>query len=588
MTGAELQRLRRGAAVIGAILLYIYFRTHARQQMWFYFTPYAQGPDFAFVSRGEWRFLLLQCVLVAPAVGLLVIAFSGGLAQRVRGWLAAYAAHDVPSFRKLAFAYAALSYAIHRSARALLLRDHPVTDDENALTFGAHIVARGNLLVSELAPKGAFNELFLYERDGLVTSFDWPGGILFRALSIASGLEDHLYAMFAAVGTTAIVATVHRLFGARMGLFAAVAVLLSPLSLGLSVTMHAHVVSRTFIALAVYLYVGVVLDGGGPRRSAALRGLGFGACVGAALMTRPFETVALLGPLSLHVLWLGIGRRSEGIWVFIGGALAGLALLLGVFAAYNAGVTGKPWLPPRLDRAHISANVIEPMGFDTRLVNHVGFQWMLLGLYVMGPCALPLAILGALSSRAPLGAVGLGFAASIALMLAHDNIGIHTIGPIHYGDAVVHLVILVCGGLWVVARWLEPATKPGQLEAALTLVVCLGIGVCLTLPWMLQLARHGEFLDRPYQRLEQGQVENAIVIAVPSASMRRPMDPGSWQLMMPHADPYVEADIVFALGDANPAQLHEAYPERHIVGLSADLQGELHVFRYFVPRGAQP
>jgi hypothetical protein len=340
-------------------------------------------------------------------------------------------------------------------------------------------------------------------------------------------------------------------------------VLVSPLALGLSLTTHAHVVSRTFIALAIALYIAIDLD----DRLPAWRGVALGACAGAAFMTRPFESAALLGPLGVYLL-AGAATGRAGTRPTTAAALAGFVAVLAVFAFYNLQITGSPWTPPRFDRAHIEANPMPGLAVDERLALHMPHNLMLLGVYVLGILGLPVALVGALTGRSPLALLALGVAASFALMLGHDNIGIHTIGPIHYTDTAPVFVLLFVAGVERLATALPAAAA--RIRACAFGYAILGVGLTLTLPWLGQLQRHGDFVARPHAFLASSQVSNAIVISPQLAGMRRFDDPGSWQLNMPHPDPLFEEDIVFALPQADPDALHRAHPTRSIYRLSFD------------------
>jgi hypothetical protein len=527
------------------------------------FTPLGP-PHFLYVSAGESRLMLLHTLVAMPSVLALVVGLSSRLSAALEVRLDRWAGSDSKEFRTAAVAFTLILFALYRIGRVLVLQDLPVTDDENGIDFGARMLASGRFSVAELSPEGAYYDLFVHRADGRVSSFDWPGGVLFRAASLASGLRDHLYALMAAIAGTAVVASAHRLLGPRAGLLAGLVFIASPLALGLSMTTHAHVVSRAFIAVAIWVYVEIALAEG---EGAKWRPVALGLAAGAAFMTRPFESMALLGPLAVHLLW-GAAVGREGMRRVAAGAAAGFVVMLIVFAVYNTQITGTPWLPPRFDRAHVTANAMPAFSIDDRISLHVSHNVMLLAVYMLGVLGLPVALIGALGGRHPLPVLGLGIAAALALMLGHDNVGIHTIGPIHYTDAAVPLTLLFVAGVDRIT-----AALPGvaaHIRAAAFGYVILGVGVTFTLPWLGQLSRHGEFVARPYDLLAASKVSNAIVITPQLAAMRRLDDPGSWQLDMPHPDPLFEEDIIFARADADPDALHQAHPTRNIYRLTVD------------------
>jgi len=248
----------------------------------------------------------------------------------------------------------------------------------------------------------------------------------------------------------------------------------------------------------------------------------------------------------------------------------GFAIPLAVFAAYNARVTGSAFVPPRFDRVNTNADAMPHASFDERIAVHLSHNTMLLAVYMLGPLALPLAAIGALRKQPHWWVLGGGFVGLLALMLGHDNIGIHTVGPIHLSDAAPTLTILVVGGLHSIERWLAPVVSAAAIRLIGLGYVVLGIGLAFNVPWSLQLQRHGAFVSRPYELLASKGVHDAIVIAPTLFQMRPPGTIGSWQLHMPHPDPFLEDDLVFALYGADPDALHELYPQRDVVRIVVD------------------
>ena len=73
--------------------------------------------------------------------------------------------------------------------------------DEYTVDFGARILAAGRLMAPAPQPREAMPLYFVYERDGLVTSFDFPGNLFFAALSLTTGTGPLAYALAAAVSS---------------------------------------------------------------------------------------------------------------------------------------------------------------------------------------------------------------------------------------------------------------------------------------------------------------------------------------------------------------------------------------------------
>jgi hypothetical protein len=279
------------------------------------------------------------------------------------------------------------------------------------------------------------------------------------------------------------------------------------------------------------------------------------------------------------VLWRA--RAGEPGWRrFVGAAAVLLAVGAAIFAAYNAGVTGSPLLPARFDGAHTEANVLPPMSLDDRVAIHVAHNLPLLAVFVLGAAGLPVAAIGMLTGPKPVLFIGLGFVASLFLMLGHSNVGIHTIGPIHYSESVVPLTVLFVAGVEKIADVVPPSIA---YAVALGYVV-VGVGGLFVAPWLAQLSRHGDFVARPHDFLAQKQVVDAIVLCPQYPAMRPPGAPGTWQLNMPHPDPFLEQDVVCAVPTADPDALHAAYPTRHIWRMTVDPGGALGLQHLYAPR----
>ena len=107
----------------------------------------------------------------------------------------------------------------------------PVTGDEYMVDFGARILAAGRLMAPAPQPRAAMPLYFVYERDGLVTSFDAPGNLLFGALALVTGTGPLAYALAAALSGLAV-AWAGGLVAGRLGALAAAAFwLVSPMVL---------------------------------------------------------------------------------------------------------------------------------------------------------------------------------------------------------------------------------------------------------------------------------------------------------------------------------------------------------------------
>ncbi len=178
----------------------------------------------------------------------------------------------------------------------------------------------GRLTVPAFDPYAAFPDLFVFLKNGAMTGMDWLGGQLAWAIGFVSGIGGHLiFAAAAALALVAVTAVVTRKFGPAWGALAALIFVGSPMSASLSFTTHAHLLSRAFLACALYFYVSA-------REESAKRS--WAACgffLALAFCCRPFETAFLALPFGIELLWSAAkGDRSlaRGVAIAVAGGLS--------------------------------------------------------------------------------------------------------------------------------------------------------------------------------------------------------------------------------------------------------------------------
>ena len=556
----------RAAPLLGGVaLLVIYMRIGSviGYQAW-YGPPFAplhkEVPNsFVHVAGGEYRLWLAHLVLAIP--GALLIAW--GLAPRL-----------VPALRRLVakvdgasprgWLYAAIAFALFLvvwslAGHYLVLLDRPLTDDENAVTFGAKILASGHVAVPIPQPAGAFTELFTFQRDGMVSAFDFPGTLMFAALAILTKLGPALYALAAAAGGVATAYAAGRWFGPRGRVIAAALWVASPMIASLSITSHAHVASRAFVALAIAFVARLDTDTRSPRRDLILLGL----FAGLGFLCRPFETACLLAPVGA---WLAWKRRAQTAWL-----LAGLLPMVGVFAAYNQATTGIWYLQARFAPGVVGGTPSLQFSMWDRLGLNLGWNALMVAVFFLGIPAIAAIVAGLDRKRPMLLALAVGGVCGFFMCLLHDNTGIHSVGPIHLSELSVPLVILATAGITNGFTWLGDKAIPRATPAALLagyLVIALG---AFNVSNLASLRAQATTQALPQAMLEANDVHHAIVIARPYIillQVDKTFAPwGSWVLEYPHPSPDLSDDILWAKWNADPKALHAAFPDRAIYKL---------------------
>lgn len=521
---------------------------------------------FVYVTGSEFRFWLAHLAFAIP--GALLVAW--GLAPRIAPLLRRLVAridHATPRGWQMAGALLFLGLFVWSLAgHYLVLLDRPLTDDENGVTFGARILASGRLTVPNFTPPGVFMDLFTFQKDGTITSMDFPGVLMFGALAILTHLGPALYALASAASGVAVAAAAGRWFGPRARVVAAALWIASPMIAALSITSHGHVPSRMFFALVLWCAARLDTNAGTPRRDAALLGL----FAGLAFLCRPFETACLLAPLGAWLTWRAVKQdlpRATPMWMF-GAVVPSVA----VFALYNRAITGVWYLQARFAPGVTGGTPSLRQDLADRLAMNLGWNALMLAITFLGIPMLA-AMFAGLERKRPITIVlGAGALMGFLLCLTHDNTGIHSVGPIHLSEMSVFLVLLATAGIvrgfaWLAARGID------RIAAATLLAGYLAIACsAFTLSNMLSLRMQASTQTIPEEMLEASDIHHAIVMArsyIVLLQVDKTFAPwGSWVLEYPHPHPDLSDDILWAKPNAKPDELHAAFPDRAIYKLT--------------------
>lgn len=563
----EHSRLRPGLLVGGSLLLLAYLQIAVRHP----FLALA-GRSFTFISGDEVRFWVAHWALAAPGIILLAWGMEPRLGPMVeKTWQRLVEVHRA-DWRKAGVLYGLVLCSLAVIGRTVFLRDLPLTDDENLVLFGARMILEGDLSVPVLQPDGPFTQVFTYRLDGMVSAFDYPGAILFRALGLALGVDSFLYAVAAAVTGVAVAAAAGRVLGRPGAAIAACLWLVSPMAFTLSTTTHAHLVSRCFLALAIWLYSRLLTGSSSPTRDGAL----MAASGGVAFLTRSPEAAVILLPIALHLLF---ESRRAGPWRRATMAAATVSLVvLAFYAWYNLQTTGIWYLPARFGpNTHLPGS--NPLHTPLeRLGTNLGHNLMIFAVLGLGPAGLALAAAG-IHRTSRLWAIAAGLGLQLGLALVHDDTGIHSVGPIHFSEMVPGLVILAAAGTLAAAESLRRGGFGVRLPAT---VFATYVGVVLTLLTLvhgLGLRAQATNWVRFFQVVERAEVHNAIVIAPwPGNFMHRHPEfksTGSWVHWLPPPDPYLRDDVLYVAEEKTElGPLLAAFPGRRLYRMSYPPEGD--------------
>lgn len=547
-------RIRWASTAFGLLLVFVFWRL---DEVFHYGARF--GPVLAFVSREELAFWVTHLLLGLSGAAFLGHGLSGRMAMAARRGLTAFEALDANGWRVAAVMYGVVLFAFAHIGRKVVLLDLPVTDDENGILFGARMLLHGDVRVPLLTPAGAYNDLFTYVRDGLICSIDYPGGLLFRAGSLATG-GSLLYALASAVAGVAVAAAALRLTDARGALVAAMVWLASPMVFALSLTTHAHVASRAFLAIAIYFAARVLAPKGGerPDRAAAL----FGLAAGFGFLVRSIEIGACLAPLGV-LLVTRAARGVPGYRRYVAVALAGMAPSLAFYGWYNLQTTGHLLVQARFGTgANNSGSEVRQLGLWSRIPVNFCFESLMLSVWFLGPLGVLFAWLGVTRDRAVSVALAAGVGLALAVTLAHSYTGVHVVGPIHFSEAPVLLTLLAVFG---VQRSFEGLLRIGWPRAPMAValaVTVLGGYALFDAVHARSLGAQAEVQGYPLEVLARHDVHHAVVIADTLALLYADDPVGSWVLQFPHPDPYLRGDLIFARATADVAALRRKFPDR--------------------------
>ena len=424
---------------------------------------------FTWSSSGEAYFWLAHALLLFPGGCLIGYGLSPWLAGWLRkGWQRTERMPRKERTWTLVLMFAAVVLTA-RLSHTIILSDYPITDDEYATKFGGQVLAQGKVMAPAPLPFEPFPKLFLFERAGKITSFDWIGSQLAWAVAEITHSGPFVFAVLAATTALCLALLMRSLLSPGYGSAAFVLFFFSPMAFALSATTHAHLVSRAMIALTLLCLVMA-----GKKRtlkSWVLTGL----ALGSSLCCRPIETAFILAPLFLHLVLTEI-IRDKRLTVPIRGILLGVLLPFVAFVLHNQLVTGHYYFPARFV-AEGPDSALAVSSLWNRFGSNTSYNLFMLTIWFLGPLGILLTVFGTLTNR-----FTKLLAAGLALVLAagcfHDNQGIHIVGPIHYSECIVPLIIIGTYGLANIKRWTDRKGISFGIPAAVlmgTLILSLGL-----------------------------------------------------------------------------------------------------------------
>ena len=340
------ETLRQVARIAGCALILVFFGLSAI----FGGFMIEFRPPFTYASKGEVNLWLGQALLLFPAACLLGF----GLAQSHERYaleLLGMIRKLTPRDRRLAVALSfVIAAAAARLLNAIVLQGFPLTDDEYAIRFGGQGLALGRPLVPLPVSHYCLPNLFLYIRGNAATSLDWVGGQLAWTISEITHTGPWIFSLAAAVPIGCLAVIGWKRLGPAWSVVMPTLFAFSPMAFALSLTTHAHLLSRASFAAAILAFV-LAHENRKPGWW-----LAFGAALGCGFCCRPIEITALSAPLILGIGFDHFRKKTfprEIPWIILGGIP-----FLVIFFGHSWLVTHS-LIPPRHSNGIIANNFIE-------------------------------------------------------------------------------------------------------------------------------------------------------------------------------------------------------------------------------------
>jgi hypothetical protein len=277
-------------------------------------------------------------------------------------------------------------------------------------------------------------------------------------------------------------------------------------------TTHAHLLSRAFLAVGLWLYWEA-----GKRRDLG-SWVACGLALGVAFLCRPFETFFIALPFLIDTLYRFALRKPGAARAMLGLLIGGIGPIA-LFAIYNYAFSGNPLLPPRFMPGGWGQFDLESLEKPWtagviwgRFGSNTSYNLLMLGIWFLGPLGIVLVMAGVLVNRFTK-LLGFSVLSVLLLGLLHDDHGIHSVGPIHYSECAVPLTFISVAGL----KWIAELLRTRGLDTR-TPACCAALAVLIGLgtfdAWnALALRKQAQVQQGVYGFLEESGIGNAVVLA---------------------------------------------------------------------------
>ncbi|MCL4234375.1 MAG: glycosyltransferase family 39 protein [Deltaproteobacteria bacterium] len=500
--------------------------------------PDESGINAVFSLSKNEQLFMATVLLMLPAAVFLTLGLSASLGTRLVTRLRAWSRDDTSARRVFIGIVAGAGVAIALIG-ALVLRDTPITDDENVYEFQARIFASGHLALPSLpGDDRMFDDNIFLVNNGRIYG-QYPFGHSFFLLpGTLVGYSRAMTLIAALLTLLGIFKLGRELYDTRTALLAVFLTAVSPMFLAMSATILSH--PSTLLFLTWFAYFTVRAIRADRTRDAVLAAVFFGLAFhvrSATVLVLALPTALVLagahvvrirrrdevgGEVRGRVQWvLGQTWRRVAVVGAVMGAMLGLYLVLNWLANgspfltnYHAVWLGKlPYDSPfGFDKGAWNIVHTPTLGFENLLNNFLRLNIWLLG-WPVG--FLPVIALFALRRFRwidlwLLGPVVLNF----IVFFFYFWPGVSDTGPVLYYELLLPLSLLGARGVLAASDWLAErhGGDAGRSHVAAFVAACTLLALVSTTQTFLRaLMRVSEHVNEPYELLADRGIEEGVV-----------------------------------------------------------------------------
>jgi hypothetical protein len=512
----------------------------------------------------ELAFLLHYLLFGLPAIALLTAALAGSAGPRL---LEAFdRAAELPARETSAAVVcaSALAFLLVTIVRFGFLKDAAISDDEHAYAFMGQLFATGRIYVPSLPPAlRPFLDNQFIVNDGKMYGIYFPG----HPTALAIGERLHAMTWVPTVSATLTVplafGVARRIFGQRTALLTLPLLLVSPYFLFPSATLLSHSTAAVMLMAFVYAVLRLL-----ETPDAFRWWIVGGVALSWATLTRPFSAPIFAVP---WLVWVGaeLWRRRSGR--AMGGAVVFCLIgagALGLLLVYQNALSGSPFVSgyQTFSRMHHWGLIGRALDATPPLPSIHEFMFTLgrMNFWLFG---WPISLFLILFYRRNDGGRRLLTSVVYVLLLygAISAATIHPVGPVHYSELAVPMVILSASGLERLVELARGAMMPGGAARVVVTAPVAAILCALVTFYPVyagSLRASADLTRAPYELLAERGIDRALVFVQSLPALH--VSPYSWAYFRRNNSPDLTDPILFVnyLGPEKNKELMRMFPDR--------------------------